>query len=103
MLQVNPDHYAATKDKYRQYFVKPSIPEEKKPRNFKKLWKLLNLEDILSENDIDITSTEGRRFFDSYRRLQNQVLEAKSVRPKTTSSNYRTKMQYIAYLQQFNN
>jgi hypothetical protein len=48
MLRVNPDHYAATKDKYRQYFVKPSIPEEKKPRNFKKLWKLLNLEDILS-------------------------------------------------------
>lgn len=27
--------------------------------------------------------------------------ESKSMRPKTTSSTYRTKLQYIAYLQQF--
>lgn len=70
--------------------------------NFKRVWKILNLEDVLREEEMEIASPEGRKFFDCHRRLINQVNETKSLRPKTTSSNYRTKLQYIAYLQQFN-
>lgn len=52
MLHVNPDHYAATKDKYRQYFIKQTEERGQKPWDFRKLWKVLNLEDVLSENEI---------------------------------------------------
>lgn len=64
-------------------------------------WKVLNLENVLIDEG-EIGSPEGKKFFESYRRLQNHVNELKSLRPKTSSSTYRTKLQYIAYLQQFN-
>jgi hypothetical protein len=51
---------------------------------------------------MELSAPEGRKYYDSHRRLQQQVAEAHSLRPKTTASNYRTKLQYIAYLQQFN-
>ena len=102
MLHVNPDHFKATKDKYRQFYMDPPLPTKKEPWTFQKLWNMFQLEDVLKGNDVEIHNREGRRFFESHRRLRNQMMETKSVRPKTTSSSYRTKIQYIAYLQQFN-
>lgn len=43
MLKVNPDHYEATKDKFRKYNVKQYKEEPKSAWNFKKLWRILNL------------------------------------------------------------
>ena len=50
MLEVNPDHFEATKDKYRQFFVEKPISNPPGSWNFKKLWRILNLETVLSEN-----------------------------------------------------
>lgn len=103
MLQANPDMYAATMKKFRKFTMKPV--EKYKPDvnwNLKRVWKVLNLENVLRE-DAEVNSPEGRKFYESHRRYQNHVNEVKSLRPKTSSSTYRTKLQYIAYLQQFNN
>ena len=47
MLEVNPDHFTATRDKYRQFFVTKPVVEQPAPWNFKRLWRILNLETIL--------------------------------------------------------
>jgi hypothetical protein len=103
MLGVNPDMYEATLKKFRKYSIKP--PEKYKPEvnwNLRRVWKVLNLETILRE-DSEINCPEGRYFYDTHLRLQNHVLENKSLRPKTSSSSHRAKLQYIAYLHQFSN
>ena len=102
MLGINPDHYEAVKKKYRHYDVKPMEYEPSGGRNFKRLWRVFNLEDVLREQEFDVSDPSGRKFFDTHRRLSQSVRESRSLRPKTSSSGYRTKMQYIAYLQQFN-
>jgi len=43
MLEVNPDHFAATKDKYRQFFAPKPQSSPPESWNFKKLWRILNL------------------------------------------------------------
>ncbi len=48
-----------------------------------------------------MASPEGRKFYDSHKRYVCHIKESKSLRPKTSSSTYRTKLQYIAYLQKF--
>lgn len=102
MLGVNPDMYDAVKKKYRKYSVKPIVYEPRSSWNFKKVWRILNLEDVLRGEQVEISGADGRKYFDCDKRLRHQMNETKSIRPKTTSSNYRTKLQYIAYLQQFN-
>lgn len=47
MLGVNPDMYDAVKKKYRKYSVKPIVYEPRSSWNFKKVWRILNLEDVL--------------------------------------------------------
>jgi hypothetical protein len=48
MLQVNPDHFSSTKDKYRQFFVKKPLAAQPETRDFRQLWRVLNLENIVS-------------------------------------------------------
>lgn len=69
--------------------------------DLRRVWKVLHLEDLLRE-DTEVHSPEGRKFYDCHRRYLNQLTETKSMRPKSTSSTYRNKLQYIAYLQNFN-
>ena len=103
MLAANPDMWMAIKKKYRKFEMKPSEKLKADVNwNLKRVWKVLNLENVLRE-DVEVASPEGRKFYESHRRYQNHVSEVKSLRPKTSSSTYRTKLQYIAYLQQFNN
>lgn len=49
MLEVNPDMYEAVKKKFRRYNVKPLKYEPKGTWDFKKVWKILNLEDVLQD------------------------------------------------------
>ena len=102
MLGVNTDMYQSTLKKFRKYTIKPT-PKSKSEVNWnlKRVWKVLNLENILRE-DVELTSPEGRQFYDTHKKYLNHLNEIKSLRPKTSSSSYRTKLQYIAYLQQFN-
>jgi hypothetical protein len=46
---VNPDMYEAVKKKFRKYSVKPLVYDKRKIWDFKKVWKILNLEDVLRE------------------------------------------------------
>lgn len=47
MLGINPDHLNSVKKKYRRYNAKPLLYDAYTPRDFKKLWKVFNLEDVL--------------------------------------------------------
>ncbi len=101
MLRVNPDMYEKTVDKFRKYNIKPR--EKYKPEinwELKRVWKVLNLENVLRD-EVEVASPEGRKYYDSHKRYLYHLKESKSLRPKTSSSTYRTKLQYIAYLQQF--
>lgn len=49
MLEVNPDMYEAAKKKFRKYNVKPLKYEPKSTWDFKKVWRILNLENILQD------------------------------------------------------
>lgn len=51
MLKANPDMYEATLKKFRKYTMKPS--DKYKPDvnwNMKRVWKVLNLENVLRED-----------------------------------------------------
>ena len=101
MLKANPDMYEGTVKKFRKWNIKPTV--KYKPSlnwDLKRVWKVLNLENVLRE-DSEMSNTEGRKYYDSHKRYIQQVTESKSLRPKTSSSSYRTKLQYISYLQQF--
>jgi hypothetical protein len=43
MLEVNPDMYEAAKKKFRKYNAKPLEYAPRTPRDFKKVWRVLNL------------------------------------------------------------
>jgi hypothetical protein len=43
MLEVNPDMYEAAKKKFRKFHAKPLQYAPPAPRDFKKVWKILNL------------------------------------------------------------
>jgi hypothetical protein len=49
MLEVNPDMYEAAKKKFRKFHVKPLEYAPRRPWDFKKVWRILNLEDVLQE------------------------------------------------------
>jgi hypothetical protein len=49
MLKVNPDMYDAVKKNYRIYDVKPLQYEKPTAKDFKKIWNILKLEDVLRE------------------------------------------------------
>jgi hypothetical protein len=49
MLEVNPDMYEAAKKKFRKFHAKPLEYAARTPRDFKKVWRILNLEDVLQE------------------------------------------------------
>ena len=73
MLNTNPDMYQATLKKFRKLTMKP--PTKVKPEvnwKLKRVWKVLNLENVLRE-DAEVGSPEGKKFFESHRRLQNHV------------------------------
>jgi hypothetical protein len=102
MLHVNPDMYEATRKKYRKYSLKTVSSSPERHYNCKNTWKALNLEDVIRDEEVVLFAPEGRKYFECARRLESQVKETRSCRPKTSSSSYQTKLQYIAYLQQFN-
>lgn len=73
MLKINPDMYTSTMKKFRKHTMKQ--PEKYKPHlnwSLKRVWKVLNLEDILRE-ETDEINPEGIKFFKTSRRLRNHV------------------------------
>ena len=52
MLEVNPDMYEAAKKKFRKYSAKPLEYDAKGKWDFKKMWRILNLEEVLGEEDL---------------------------------------------------
>ena len=67
----------------------------------KRIWKVLNLDGVLEEESHLAHHKEGLEFFYKHERLQNQIQEARSLRPRTSSCSYRDKVKYIRYLDTF--
>jgi|JI6StandDraft_1071083.scaffolds.fasta_scaffold50347_5 hypothetical protein len=71
----------------------------------KRVWKVLNLDDILPEEVAGTNPIKKDRAALSYyyksNRLANQISESRALRPKTSSSNHRQKLTYVNYLAEF--
>jgi hypothetical protein len=71
----------------------------------KRIWKVLNLEDILPE-DVNNNNSKQKdhtaiKYYYKSNRLANQISESRVLRPRTFSSSHRQKLTYVNYLTDF--
>jgi len=98
--------YRETLKKFKRFHKKPQ-PREKSEVNWdmKRVWKVLNLDQVLPEDVAGISPIRRDSGAISYyyksNRLASQINESRALRPKTSSSNHRQKLTYVNYLAEF--
>jgi hypothetical protein len=102
MLESNKEMYNETVKKFRRFMKQPKI--QYKPNvnwTMKRVWKVLNLDDVLEDESQLAQNKEGLEYFYKHERHQNQISESKSMRPRTSSCTYQDKVKYVRYLDNF--